>query len=244
MSDGEFRLTIDDAPIGMALVSLDGRFVRVNPAFCEVVGHDSAGLANLTFQDITHPEDLETDLVLAGQLVRGEIPRYQLEKRCLRKDGTVVDVMLSVSIVRGAAGAPLYYISQIEDMTERKRVEKELRDANAFLDAIVENVPLMLFIKESTSLRFVRVNRAGEDLLGWPRESLVGRNDFDLWPGEQAAFFVEKDRKISIAFYDDAKKQQPAGDQVITATAEASSGKKKLEFEKKGDLLVSKEPLP
>src|SRR5436190_9856315 len=81
----EFRLTIDEAPIGMALVSLDGHFVRVNPAFCEVVGHDPAGLANLTLQDITHPEDLDSDLALAGQLVRGEIPRYQLEKRYIRK---------------------------------------------------------------------------------------------------------------------------------------------------------------
>ena len=94
-----------------------------------------------------------------------------------------------------AAGAPLYYISQIEDITERKRIEKELRDANAFLDAIIENIPLMLFIKESASLRFVRFNRAGEDLLGWPRESLVGKNDFDFWPREQAEFFVEKDRE-------------------------------------------------
>ena len=67
-SEERFRLTIDEAPIGMALVSLDGRFVRVNRAFCEVVGYEPAELTNLTFQDITHPEDLDTDLALAGQL--------------------------------------------------------------------------------------------------------------------------------------------------------------------------------
>ena len=179
----------------MALVSLDGRFVRVNRAFCEVVGYEPAELTNLTFQDITHPEDLDTDLALAGQLVRGEIPRCQLEKRYIRKDGTVVDIMLSASILRDPAGAPLYYIAQIEDITERKRIEEELKDANAFLDAIIENIPLMLFIKESASLRFVRFNRAGEDLLGWPRETLIGKSDFDFWPREQAEFFVEKDRE-------------------------------------------------
>ena len=103
--------------------------------------------------------------------------------------------MLSSSILRDPGGAPLYYISQIEDITERKRVEKELRDANAFLDAIIENIPIMLFIKESASLRFVRFNRAGEDLLGWSRQSLVGKNDFDFWPREQAEFFVQKDRE-------------------------------------------------
>ena len=123
------------------------------------------------------------------------IPRYQFEKRYIRKDGTAVEIMLSASILRDPPGAALYYISQIEDITERKRIEKELRDANASLDAIIENIPLMLFIKESASLRFVRFNRAGEDLLGWPRQSMVGKNDFDFWPREQAEFFVQKDRE-------------------------------------------------
>src|SRR4029077_9138600 len=107
----------------------------------------------------------------------------------------VVDIMFSASLLRVPAGAPLYYVAQIQDITERKRVEKQLRDANVFLDAIIENVPLMLFIKNSESLRFVRVNRAGEDLLGWPSEALAGKNDFDFWPREQAEFFVRKDRE-------------------------------------------------
>jgi PAS domain S-box-containing protein len=194
-SEERFRHAIDDAPIGMALVSLDGRFVRVNRAFCDVVGHDPAELSNLTFRDITHPEDRDIDRAAAEQLARGEIPRFQLEKRYVRKDATVVDIMFSASLLNVPAGAPLYYIAQIQDITERKRIEKELRDANAFLDAIIENVPLMLFIKDSTSLRFVRVNRAGEDLLGWQREALAGKSDFDLWPLEQAEFFVRKDRE-------------------------------------------------
>src|SRR6185369_4966779 len=128
-------------------------------------------------------------------MARGEIPRYQIEKRCIRKDGTVVDIMFSASLLRVPAGVPLYYVAQIHDITERKRIEKQLRDANVFLDAIIENVPLMLFIKDSESLRFVRVNRAGEDLLGWPSAVLTGKSDFDFWPREQAEFFVQKDRE-------------------------------------------------
>src|SRR4051812_26557663 len=173
-SEERFRHAIDDAPIGMALVSLDGHFVRVNRAFCEVVGHDPAELSNLTFRDITHPEDRDIDRALAEQLARGEIPKYQLEKRYVRKDASVVDIIFSASLLRVTAGAPLYYIAQIHDITERKRIENELRNANAFLDAIIENVPLTLFIKDSASLRFVRVNRACETLLGWPREVLAG----------------------------------------------------------------------
>ncbi len=90
-SEERFRLTIDEAPIGMALVALDGRFARVNAALCEIVGYPAEELERLRFQEITHPEDLDSDLELVGRLVGGEIPRYQLEKRYIRKDGTVVN---------------------------------------------------------------------------------------------------------------------------------------------------------
>ena len=81
------------------------------------------------------------------------------------------------------------------DITERKHVEEELKAANASLDAIIENIPLMLFIKDSTSLRFLRFNRAGEELLGSPRQTFLGKSDYEFWPPEQAAFFVAKDRE-------------------------------------------------
>ena len=87
-SQERFRLTIDEAPIGMALVDLDGRFVRVNRALCEIVGYPREELERLKFRDITHPDDLDTDLELAGRLGRGEIPRCQFEKRYIRKDGS------------------------------------------------------------------------------------------------------------------------------------------------------------
>ncbi|MCO5170026.1 MAG: PAS domain S-box protein [Planctomycetes bacterium] len=135
-SEERFRLTIDEAPIGMALVALDGRFSRVNRALCETVGYTQQELTGLTFQAITHPDDLDADLALAGQLARGEIPRYQLEKRYLRKDGSIVEVMLSGSAVRSPEGTLLYFIAQVEDISARKRLERErqlLADAAAAL---------------------------------------------------------------------------------------------------------------
>lgn len=140
-SEERFRLTIDDAPIGMALVSVDGRFVRVNRVLCEIVGYSAEELTNLTFQAITHHEDLETDVALAGQLARGAIARYQLEKRYIRKDGSIVPVMLSTSILREKDGAPLYYIAQIEDITLRKQLEDEqrfLEEVGAILASTLE----------------------------------------------------------------------------------------------------------
>jgi PAS domain S-box-containing protein len=320
-SEERFRLTIDEAPIGMALVALDGRFVRVNRALCEIVGYSSTELTGLTFQAISHPDGLDLDLAASSRLARGEMSRYHREKRYIRKDGTIVDVLLNVSILRSRDGAPLYFISQIEDITARKRaeevlqrserefrelaesmpqivwatsadgrniyfnqqwvdytgltleesygegwikpfhpddrlrawdawqravqhrdtyslecrlrradgvyqwwlirgipllsasgeirkwfgtctdieqikrIEQELKDANAFLDAIIENIPVTLFIKEGQSLRYVRFNRAGEDLVGWPRQTVIGKTDYDLWPRAQAEFFIEKDRE-------------------------------------------------
>jgi PAS domain S-box-containing protein len=124
-SEERFRLTIDNAPIGMALVTLDGRFARVNAALCEIVGYTAPELERMKFQDITHPDDLDPDLVFAERLKSGELLRCQFEKRYLRKDGGIVPVLLSVSAL--GDGTPSYYITQVEDISERKRVEKEQR---------------------------------------------------------------------------------------------------------------------
>jgi PAS domain S-box-containing protein len=126
-AEQRLELTIDEAPIGMALVGTDGRFLRVNRALCESVGYTAEELTGLTFQAITHPDDLDADLALAGQLERGEIPRYKLGKRYLRKDGSVVDIMLSGSALRGLDGRVVHYIAQIEDITEQKRRERHQR---------------------------------------------------------------------------------------------------------------------
>jgi PAS domain S-box-containing protein len=126
-SEERFRLAIDEAPIGMAMVAPDGRFIRVNHALCDIVGYGAEELTGLTFQDITHADDLNADLDLAGQLYRGDIPRYQLEQRYIRKDGTIVWVMVSRSILRDRSGEPVCYIAQMEDITARRRLEDEHR---------------------------------------------------------------------------------------------------------------------
>lgn len=144
-SEERFRLTIDEAPIGMALVSLEGRFIRVNRALCEIVGYRADELTGLTFQAITHPEDLQTDLALAEKLARGEIPRYQLEKRYVRKDGSIVHILLSGSVVRGRDGAPLYYIAQIEDITARKRFEDALKESEERFELALKGADLAVW---------------------------------------------------------------------------------------------------
>jgi PAS domain S-box-containing protein len=155
-SEERVRLTIDEAPIGMALVALDGRFIRVNRALCEITGYNSAELTGLTFADITHPDDRDTDRAAAAQLIRGEIPRYQREKRYVSKDGTIVDVMLSASILRDREGAPLYFISQVEDIKERKRSERALKESEQRLSLALDSAQIGMWDLDLTTDTAVR----------------------------------------------------------------------------------------
>jgi PAS domain S-box-containing protein len=124
-----FENAFHHAPIGMALVSLDGEFLKINESFCRLVGLSEAEMLAGDFQSITHPEDLDKDLTLLGQLTRGEITGYQMDKRYIRKDGGAVWVNLSVSLVREADGRPKHFISQVQDLTARRQAESALREA-------------------------------------------------------------------------------------------------------------------
>jgi PAS domain S-box-containing protein len=128
-AEERFRGAFEHAAIGMALVAPDGRWLRVNRAVCEIVGYSEQELLQRRFQDLTHPDDLDADLERVDQMLCGAISSYQLDKRYIHRDGDVVWITLSVSLVHDAAGKPLYFVSQIQDITERKRSQIALQDA-------------------------------------------------------------------------------------------------------------------
>ncbi len=125
--DEPFSLAFVNAPIGMAIVGLNLRLLRVNRALCETLGYSQRELREHTLLDITHPDDRRKDSVLAGQLLRGEIPSYRLEKRFITKDGTLIWLDITALLVRDDQNAPLYGLLMVQDITERKRVEEALR---------------------------------------------------------------------------------------------------------------------
>ncbi|MBA3617265.1 MAG: PAS domain S-box protein, partial [Rubrobacteraceae bacterium] len=124
-SEERFRATFEHAAIGAAQVGIEGRWLRVNRRLCEIVGYEREELLERTFQDITHPDDLDEDLALVRRLLEDELQTYTVEKRYLRKGGPEVWVNLTVSLVRDSSGEPAYFIAVVEDISERKKTEEE-----------------------------------------------------------------------------------------------------------------------
>ncbi len=184
-SEERFRDVIEHAPIGMALTSPDGRFIRVNRALCDIVGYTAEELLKLTFEDITHPDDRQKDLDQVKRLESGKIPAYEMEKRYVRKNGEVVWVQITGSLLRDAQDHPLQLIKQVQNITERKRVEEKLRAASHYARSLIEASldPLVTISNEGI---ITDVNAASELATGIAREDLIG-TDF-------ASYFTDPEK--------------------------------------------------
>jgi two-component system cell cycle sensor histidine kinase/response regulator CckA len=124
-SEERFRRVFEEGPLGLALVSKDYHFLKANSALCRMTGYTEAELTQLSFEDITHPEDIAKDRELAERLFRREISNYQLQKRYVKKNGDVIWINLTAAVIRDAEGLPLYGLAMIEDITEAKRAQEE-----------------------------------------------------------------------------------------------------------------------
>ena len=144
-SEELFRRTFDEAPIGAAIISTDFRFKRVNSALCSITGYSQEELESLSFLDITYPEDRAENLKMAQKLASSELRDYQLEKRYIRKDGKIVWVRASIKMVRDEAGKPIYYLPMTENITERKRVEIELRESEEMYRLLIQSLPGVVY---------------------------------------------------------------------------------------------------
>ncbi|PWY56409.1 sensor domain-containing diguanylate cyclase [Legionella qingyii] len=126
-SESRFRSAFNSAAIGMAIVSLEGRWLKVNESLCQIVGYSEKELLNTDFQSITYPEDLKLDLNYIRQLLAGEIRFYHMEKRYIHKNGDIIWILLSVSLIRDPENKPLQFIAQIQNIDTQKRAEQELK---------------------------------------------------------------------------------------------------------------------
>lgn len=141
-SEELYRSTFDLANVGIAHVSPDGRWLQINRKLCEIVGYSEAELMQLTFSDITHPDDLAADLANGERVKSGRLDTYAMEKRYIRKDGSLVWINLTVSGVRNANGELKHFISVVEDISQRREAEDALRESQARLALALESADL------------------------------------------------------------------------------------------------------
>jgi PAS domain S-box-containing protein len=179
-----FQRVFEDGPIAMALVSEDHRLTEVNDAFCRLTGYSAAELAELTFTDITHPDDRDTDLWLARKVFAGDLPGYSLDKRYVKKTGEVIWISLTVSVVRDELGRPLKGLGLVQDITQRRQalahaqsaLERLARDRDRILEFAGEGI-----YHSDERGRITFANPAAAEMLGWPPEELIGKPAHELF---------------------------------------------------------------
>jgi PAS domain S-box-containing protein len=186
-AERQFEAAFSKAAIGMGMVAIDGRWLRANPALCELTGYTERELLGLTFIEITHPDDLEANLEGDERLLHGEAGDYQLEKRYIRKDGEPVWVLLSVSLDRDEDGEPTHYIVHVHDISLRKRMETDLARATSGVELDRD-----LICTVGPQARIERLQGRWRDVLGWSEEELVSRPLIEfVHPDDRAETLVE-----------------------------------------------------
>jgi len=178
-SEKHFRDIIEFAPLGTVTMSLDGRFVDINQAFCDIVGYPKNALKKLSFTAITHPDDINVSFENINKLIAGQIDSYRIEKRYFHCDGHVVWAQVDTSLQRGLSGEPQYMIAQIEDITAHKRAEDALRESEEKLRTLIEAIPDPIQFKDGEG-HWLASNAAARHAFGLDKIDCNGKSDEEL----------------------------------------------------------------
>ncbi|GIK84248.1 MAG: hypothetical protein BroJett025_08700 [Patescibacteria group bacterium] len=184
-----FEDAFENSAIGMAFVSFEGQWLRVNNSFAKIVGYTVEELLKKKFQDITHPEDLQRDIEYINDMLKGKFEHYQLQKRYISKTGKVVPVILSVSFVRNPDLTPKHLLTQIVDLSEFERLRQQTTQIQSQLEQVFERMSEAFSYQRiivddqgnPVDFEFLLVNKALEDLVGLNKEELIGKR-FSILP--------------------------------------------------------------
>jgi PAS domain S-box-containing protein len=194
-SEELFRSAFDHAPLGISVVAADGRWLKINDAYCRMVGYGREELIEKRFGDLTHPHDVAEDEEFVAGVAAGRGDSLERDRRYLHRDGSVVWVHVRAEVVRDQAGDPLYAISHLHDITDRKRSEEKLRDSERRLRAVIENTPSMVSVK-GRDYRYQLVNSEFARVFGVSSDWIVGRRDEDILPASAIDEIRAKDRLV------------------------------------------------
>ncbi|HEY7182964.1 MAG TPA: PAS domain S-box protein, partial [Blastocatellia bacterium] len=158
-SEKEFRSLFDLSAVGMAQVSPEGRYLRVNRKLCQMLGYSEQELLQLTLHEVTHPDDREDSAVKLGSSFADGSEEFSIEKRYMRKDGAIIWVLINWTVVRCAVGRPLRTVANIQDITERKRAETALRESQAFNQAVLGSLAAHIAVLDRSG-NIIAVNEA------------------------------------------------------------------------------------
>ncbi len=196
-SEERFRGTFENAAVGIIHGDVQGRFLRVNQRYCDIVGFSREELLGMAIKDVTHPDDIAPTLEKFGRLIKGEISSYTEEKRDIRKDGSLIWIHISVSLQRDALGAPLHTIGILQDISQRKQLEAELRESEQRWRNLTEALPQLVWSARPDgacdyfSMQWTQHTGVPEDrLLGWQWMETLHPNDREptrqLWTSSVA----------------------------------------------------------
>ena len=215
-SEERFRSTFEQVTVGITHTGWDDRFLRVNQTFCDIVGYTLDELLTKTFVDITHPDDVDGDKYYVNQLLAGEIKTFSMEKRYIRKDGSIVWVNLTGSLVRKSTGELDYFVGVIEDISDRKDTEAALQESEQRFRQLAENIHEVFWITDVAKSQMIYVSPAYQQIWGRSCESIY----------DNPLSFVEtihpEDRERVIAafakqargeYHEDYRIIQPGGEQ-------------------------------
>ncbi|NTW17692.1 MAG: PAS domain S-box protein, partial [Syntrophaceae bacterium] len=189
-----YRAFFDTSRDCIFITSVDGRWFDLNSAAVQLFGYGSREeLLNVQVKDLyANPDQRKEHLQIIDE--QGYLEEQPISLR--KKDGTIIYALITSVARKDKTEKIIGYQGTIRDITRQKRADEEIRRVTAFLDSIVENIPNMIFVKDAKELRFILFNRAGEELLGYSRDKMLGKNDYDFFTKEQGDFFTEKDRDV------------------------------------------------
>jgi PAS domain S-box-containing protein len=194
-SDELLRSAFDRSPAGISVVALDGRWLRINDAYCRMLGYEPEELIGAPFSDFTHPDDVGEDREFLAAAIAGDLDTSDREKRYVRKDGSIVWMRVWAALVRDEAGEPLHFVSHLQDVSARRAAEELLRESNRTLRSVIDNTPAIISVK-GRDFRYRLVNREFERFFGVSSDWIVGRKDDSVHPASAIEAIHAADRPV------------------------------------------------